>query len=75
MAKHYEFGLAKNVTDQLQSWGSFQIEPHTIGRLPMEVIEDLRKHPIKELVVVDDHPDLCPWVRTEHKPDSLRYRG
>jgi len=69
-----ELGLVKNATPVEQSWGSYRIPPHAIGRVPMTVVEDLRRRPSRELLVVDDHPDLCPFVRTEHAPDSPRYR-
>lgn len=76
MAKHFlELGLVKNTTDVRQSWGAYEIEPHTIGRVPIEVVESLRRSPMRELVVVDDHPDLCPFIKTDRVPDSPRYRG
>ena len=74
MNKVTSWGLVKNTTGVLQSWGAHAVEPNSIGRVPIEVVESLRKHPIRELLVVDDHPDLCPFVRTEHLPDSPRYR-
>ena len=68
------FGLVRNETNVLQIWGSHEIPPHTIGRVPIEVVESIRAHQMKELIVVDDHPDLCPFVRTAHRPWGMRYQ-
>lgn len=68
-----ELGLVKNVSKAPHCWGSFEVPPGTIGRVPIEVIESLRKHPSRELIVVDDDPKLCPFIRTPHAPSSARY--
>ena len=75
MGYFIELGLVKNNSPVKQSWGPYEVQPHSIGRVPIAVIEGLRKYPMRDVAVVDDHPDLCPFVRTEKAPDSPRYRG
>lgn len=66
--------LVKNTTNVRQSWGCHTLEPGTIGLMPPEIVASLRAHPMRELLVVDDHPEICPFVRTEHQPWSPRYQ-
>lgn len=63
-------GIVRNNTDVSQSYGRYTIAPRGFGELPIEVIDSLLRHPIKELTVLQTEV----WRRTEHWPDGVRYR-
>jgi hypothetical protein len=67
-----QHGWIKNKSDVAQYWGPHGVEPHGVALLPMAVIENLRQHPQREIVVISDAPELWVFKSTEHLPFSNR---
>jgi hypothetical protein len=67
------YGLVKNTTHVDQCVGCYRILPGSIGRLPIEIVESMRKAPTPGLAIVEDHPDLVPFFRTDVRPMGPRY--
>lgn len=67
-------GIVRNNTGVPQSWGKHTIAPHAFGELPIEVIESLLRHPMKELTVIQNEISNAVFRRTEHWPDGIRFQ-
>lgn len=63
----------KNLTNITQRLGYWEIGPGAIGLPPSDVLASIRSGNMKELVVLDDHPDTWIFKQTEHQPFSPRY--
>ena len=69
-----QFGWIKNNSSQEQSWGRHSVSAHGVGIVPLEVIQNLRHKPLRDIVILSD--DSARWVykQTQHEPFSARYR-
>ena len=75
MSELRAYGLVKNCSAVDQQIGSYKIAPGSIGRMPATVVENMRRVPIAGLVVIDDHPDLITFFRTDVAAFGPRYQG
>lgn len=74
MAELRDYGLVKNETNVEQIVGPHRIAPGSIGRLPAHIVESMRTYPTPGLTVLQDHPDLVLFFRTELLPFGPRYQ-
>jgi hypothetical protein len=66
-------GWLKNRTKVDQYFGNYHIPPQGVGLVPLTVIQDLRRYPNKDFVVIEDNPEEWCFRRTPHRPWSPRY--
>lgn len=66
--------FVRNDTACPQYWGNNVIPAGTIRFMPAEVIEAVRKSPVKGVIILEDNPDIWLFGHTDHLPFSPRYQ-